>query len=71
MVLSLTAVHQHNTIYTFTHWDMFGFKQEQLPSEDNIYMYVAMGRGARRGHGLRGSWERMKMERIFFAPLYG
>jgi len=50
---------------------MFGFKQEQLPSEDNIYMYVAMGRGARRGHGLRGSWERMKMERIFFAPLYG
>jgi len=39
MVLSLTVIHQHTSVYTFTHWDMFCFKQEQLPSEDNIYVY--------------------------------
>jgi len=43
----------HYCIYTFTHWDMFGFKQEQLPSEDSrkagseatcsqLYLYLHM-----------------------------
>jgi hypothetical protein len=41
------SLHQYTCVYTFTHWDithwdMFGFKQKQLPSEDSIYVYSWM-----------------------------